>query len=136
MKEVYFMKIFRISSIKKNVVLTVILTSLFIISSCSKYATASTDSRVLIVKFCDEDEKTDLKQIKEGLIKGGYIEINSDSIMSIDPEFDSKYANTNSANKYYIKPALLNFVSGQGWRFQQKFCINLNENNAEYYFIK
>jgi tetratricopeptide (TPR) repeat protein len=58
-------------------------------------------------------------EIRNSLLKGGLIVINSEVIESIDPDFAGKYAAINYTGQYKIYPALLNFIGGQGWKFVQ-----------------
>ena len=44
------------------------------------------------------------------------ISINVELARKIDEEFDNNYANFDSNNQFLIKPALLNFVGGNGWK--------------------
>jgi len=67
--------------------------------------------------------------VKEALSKGGgRIVLDVNVIRAIDAKFISKYA-TSEEGKFSIRPAILNYVGGQGWIFV--------EDAGEYYiFIK
>ena len=94
---------------------------------------------VLVVRFSgipDVDETL----VKNVLSKGGAITCGYDSdyvrfLREYDEDFDEATA-SDKDGKFLIHPAVLNWISSKGWKFQQKFCINLNEENVEYYFIK
>ena len=95
---------------------------------------------VLIVTFSD-DVDADTVRIKNALRVGGVLKCGSDEkyvevIESIDKTFELRFAALDSKGSYQILPAVLNWISSQGWTFQQKFCINMNHANAEYYFVK
>ena len=119
----------------KKILLALAVVGVALLVSSCKAGIASKDSRVLVVEFCDEG-KADLEQVKEGLAKGGFIELDETVAKNIATDFEEKYVCLDSDGYYRVIPALLNFVAGQGWAFQQKFCINMNESNAQYYFIR
>ena len=94
---------------------------------------------VLVVYMSDEPD-TDVLLIKNTLRNGGLLKCGTDEkyvkfVQSIDSSFIA-YTAFDSKGAYRIQPALWNWICSQGWKFQQKFCINLNEGNAEYYFVK
>lgn len=94
---------------------------------------------ILKVTFSSSPEK-DETLLRNVLRIGGSLECGYDSeyanfLRSYDENFDMAAA-SDSNGKYRIHPAVLNWISSKGWKFQQKFCINLNEDNAEYYFVK
>ena len=94
---------------------------------------------VLLVRF-SETPTTDIQLIENALKIGGLLDCGSNQqyvnvIKSIDEDVD-KFGAKDSKGSYYIMPAVLNWISSKGWKFQQKFCINLNNDNAEYYFTK
>lgn len=94
---------------------------------------------VLTVRFSSNPE-TDITRITNtlkigGMLKCGYDKEYAKVVESIDEKFD-KFGAADSNGSYYILPAVLNWISSQGWKFQQKFCINMNDDNAEYYFVK
>ena len=104
------------------------------------FGSGNADKRaVLLVRFRD-NPTTDTQLIENTLKIGGLLDCGSDQqyvkvIKSMDGDFD-KFGATDSQGSYYIMPAVLNWISSKGWKFQQKFCINLNNDNAEYYFTK
>lgn len=120
----------------KKILLALAVVGVALLVSSCKAGIVSKDSRVLVVEICDSTESADLTLVKEGLAKGGYIKLSVDAAKTIDPKFEEKYANMDSYGYFMKIPSMLNFVAGQGWSFQQKFCINMNESNAEYYFIR
>lgn len=94
---------------------------------------------VLVVRFSGTPD-VDEVLVKNVLSKGGAITCGYDSdyvrfLRRYDEDFDEAAA-SNKDGKFSIHPAVLNWISSKGWKFQQKFCINLNDENAEYYFIK
>ena len=100
---------------------------------------AITGHSILIVQFSQSPDK-DKVLLDNALRVGGMITCGSDGdyvtfLRNYDENFDAAAAE-NSNGKFVIRPAVLNWLSSKGWKFQQKFCINLNEDNAEYYFVK
>lgn len=94
---------------------------------------------VLIVHF-DDDAEADDVLLDNTLRRGGYLEMSTSSayvefLRKHDKYFDLAAA-SNEEGKFLVLPAILNWVSSKGWKFQQKFCINLNSDNAEYYFVR
>ncbi len=94
---------------------------------------------VLTVTFGDFPE-TDQAQIANALKIGGLLKCGADSkyvkvLKGIDSKFE-RYGAIDSNGSYYILPAVLNWISSKGWKFQQKFCINMNNDNAQYFFVK
>ena len=94
---------------------------------------------VLTVRFSSRPE-TDVTRIKNtlkigGMLKCGYNRDYTMVVEKIDKKFDD-FGAVDSNGSYYILPAVLNWISSQGWKFQQKFCVNMNDDNAEYYFVK
>ncbi len=94
---------------------------------------------ILIVRFSDSPEQ-DKVLLENVLRKGGSITCGNDSkytafLRNYDREFDMAAA-TDRDGSFLITPTILNWISSKGWKFQQKFCINLNHDNAEYYFVK
>ena len=69
------------------------------------------------------------------MLKCGYNRDYTMVVEKIDKKFDD-FGAVDSNGSYYILPAVLNWISSQGWKFQQKFCVNMNDDNAEYYFVK
>jgi len=94
---------------------------------------------VLLVRFRD-NPNTDTKLIENALKVGGLLDCGHNRqyvkvIKSMGDDFD-KFGAEDSEGSYFILPAVLNWISSKGWKFQQKFCINMNNDNAEYYFTK
>lgn len=105
----------------------------------SQLESAITGRAILIVRFSNSPDM-DKVLLNNALRVGGLITCGNDGdyvtfLRSYDKNFDAKAA-TNSKGDFLIRPAVLNWLSSKGWKFQQKFCINLNEDNAEYYFVK
>ena len=76
--------------------------------------------KILIVEISkDKDELSEQAVIKESLKKGGSITINVDLARKIDKNFDEKYAVMNSAGSFFTRPALLNFIGDNGWKYNQ-----------------
>jgi hypothetical protein len=46
-----------------------------------------------------------------------------DVLRKIDSGFDAKYAVTGSDGKFFIRPAILNYIGGQGWHLLQVFGL-------------
>ncbi len=94
---------------------------------------------ILVVRF-DSSPEEDRVLLENVLRKGGGLTCGYDSdyvafLRRYDENFDAAAA-SDKDGKFSIQPAILNWISSKGWKFQQKFCINLNNDNAEYYFIK
>jgi hypothetical protein len=76
--------------------------------------------KILIVEISKEEVGlSEQAVIKESLEKGGSITINVDLARKIDENFDEKYAVFNSAETFFTRPALLNFIGDNGWNFKQ-----------------
>lgn len=94
--------------------------------------------KILIVRIQGEsvddyDDISDEYLIKNALDKGGYIFLNVDIIRKMDNEFDYKYTTLNSNGQFFTKPAILNFVGGQGWQLLQIFGF---PGDPQYIFVK
>ena len=101
---------------------------------------AITGHAILVVRFSNAEPDMDKVLLNNALRIGGILVCGYDSeyvkvLREYDENFDAAAA-SNKDGQFTIQPAVLNWISSKGWKFQQKFCINLNENNAEYYFIK
>lgn len=93
--------------------------------------------KVLIVSLSNSSGlANDKVYIEKALRNGGYIEIDTDTVRSIDPKWLDNYSTTNGEGSYLVRPMLLNWVSSRGWKLQTVFCVNLNVENQEFYFIK
>lgn len=120
-----------------TMLLIVLLT---ILSPCSPAVAAlfsgNNGCKILIVsieKDLGTDESKDVSDvvlIRQALEKGGMIVLNTDVAKEIDSQFESKYAAVNVDGQYFIAPALLNFIGGQGWVFVQIQGVQ------QYYFVK
>lgn len=119
---------------KKLVAVIVVLVAIF-----GGFGNKNEKHAVLTVTFGDSPE-TDHAQIENTLKIGGFLKCGADSdYVKVLKDIDSKFENygaIDSKGAYYILPAVLNWISSKGWKFQQKFCINMNDNNAQYYFVK
>ena len=91
--------------------------------------------KVLIVSISRTDV-SEVSMVRASLEKGGMVTLNSSVATQIDPLFEEKYTVSNNQGSYLVKPAILNFIGGQGWHLKQQFCINLNYDNCEYIFVK
>jgi hypothetical protein len=80
-----------------------------------------------------EGEVSEIELIKESLDKGGSLTLDVAVLRSIDNEFDTKYTASNSEREFFIRPAILNFVGGQGWHLLQIFGL---PGNPQYIFVK
>jgi len=94
---------------------------------------------LLVVQFSNNPEK-DSVLLRNVLRTGGAINCGCDGdyvkfLREYDENFDMAAA-SNKDGQFSIQPAVLNWIASKGWKFQQKFCINLNADNAEYYFVK
>lgn len=94
---------------------------------------------VLIVKF-SEDPNMDDVLLNNVIMHGGFLEMSASSeyvdfLRKHYPKFDCAAA-ANKDGQFAVIPAIFNWISSKGWKFQQKFCINLNDQNAEYYFVR
>ncbi len=89
---------------------------------------------VLIVTI--DEQSSEIGLIKESLKKGGEIVLSVSAAREIDASFDDKYAISDSSAKFLIKPALLNFVGGNGWKLNTIFPVSPYYESIEYYFTK
>lgn len=113
------------------------------LSSCNQLAKGNSilnnnGDKILIVEIYGEnvsgnDEVTEVSLINNALQKGGSVTLNVDVLRQIDPQFDSKYTASNSNGQFYIRPAILNFIGGQGWHLLQIFGL---PGNPQYFFVK
>ena len=71
--------------------------------------------------------------VKKSLEKGGSIVLDIDIIRKIDDKFDAKYSASDSDGKFYTRPAILNYVGGQGWHLLQ---VIGSPGNTQYFFTK
>ena len=121
-------------------ILVAILVACFVYFKCNDTTLKSSGGHaVLTVRFSASPE-TDVTQIKNtlkigGMLRCGYDREYTKTIKQIDKKFDD-FGAADSNGAYYILPAVLNWISSQGWKFQQKFCVNMNNDNAEYFFVK
>jgi len=66
-------------------------------------------------------EISSVNTIQESFEKGGYITVNPEILSKIDPGFSNvngKYAVEFKDGKFYIMPAILNFIGEKGWEYQ------------------
>lgn len=126
---------------KLNVVFGIMLVFCFIFVGCSNGNIPGMSNRgdkILIVEVQGENVGRDADVSEESLIrqaldKGGSIVLNIEILRTIDNEFDSKYTASNSSGQFYTRPAILNFVGGQGWHLLQVFGL---PGNPQYFFVK
>jgi len=88
--------------------------------------------KILLVKVYNSQrsyEVSEIDVIKEALEKGGEITVDTTVAREIDPDFDSKYTVANSRGTFLTRPAILNFIGGQGWRL-------LMGADYDYIFVK
>ena len=97
---------------------------------------------VLIIRINNDfkDLDPDAEQIRNALKVGGYVELATDKsgaefIRSVDVKFDL-FGASDANGEFYIRPAVLNWISSHGWKLQQVWCINFNEENMEYIFVR
>lgn len=107
--------------------------------SVAKLESAITGHSILVVRFSNNPDK-DRVLLDNVLRVGGAITCGCDNdyvsfLRNYDGNFDATAA-LDREGRYVIQPAVLNWISSRGWKFQQKFCVNLNHDNAEYYFVK
>lgn len=118
-------------SVSKKILFFVSLFWILSLSGCS----SNKGERVLIAQF-RADDSSNAQFVKETLRMGGEITLNVETAREIDPDFDNKYAVSDKDGKFLTRPALINFIAGNGWNFKQTFCINMNSENQEFYFSK
>jgi hypothetical protein len=113
------------------------LAIVMILSSCNPYGKGD---KILIVEIQgensfkdDDDDVSEVSLITEALEKGGSLTLNVEVLRKIDLEFDSKYTASNSEGKFFVRPAILNFIGGQGWHLLQVFGL---PGNPQYFFVK
>ena len=111
------------------------MTIISVLSSCNQNGRGDI---ILIVEIYGEntfgsDEVSEENQIKVALEKGGNVTLNVEVLRKIDSTFDSKYTASNSEGKFLTRPAILNFVGGQGYNLLQVFGL---PGNPQYFFIK
>ena len=116
-----------------KVLITLIAIAMIFFCGCSER------HAILIVSFHGLPDKDNIL-LQNALRTGGSLRCGDSSdyvdfLRSYDRYFDTTAA-SDSNGQFLIRPAILNWISSNGWKFQQKFCINLNEGNAEYYFVK
>lgn len=132
---------------KKSIIVcalcAIVLSVVMVVSGCRDNITSLESAlgghAILVVKFSSIPDK-DKVLLRNVLRTGGALTCGYDSdyanfLREFDPNFEFAAA-SNADGKYIIHPAVLNWISSKGWKFQQKFCINMNYENAEYYFIK
>ena len=96
---------------------------------------------VLIVRLNNGyGDDADAEQICNALKIGGYLELSADKrgaefIRSIDEKFDV-FGASDANGTYYIKPAILNWISSHGWKLQQVWRSDFNGINVEYIFVR
>jgi len=121
--------------LKKIFVSVMLLFAFASLTGCG--AKQNNGESVLVVRVVsDANEVSETALAKSALQSGGEISINVALARELDIEFDAKYTNCNADGKFLVQPALLNFIAGNGWSFKQLFCINMNEENAKYFFTK
>ncbi len=103
-----------------------LITSLFFSCKYGEY--------ILIVSIDDQSSEIDL--IKESLKKGGEIVLSVSAAREIDADFDTKYAVSDSTSNFFVKPALLNFIGGNGWKLKSIAPASSYYESEEYYFTK
>jgi len=91
--------------------------------------------KILVVRIGDKnDDVSEVELIKNALEKGGQLTLNVEVLKQLDnPKFSSKYTASGSDGRYFTRPAILNFVGGQGWRLLQ---IVVDSYETEYFFVK
>ena len=104
-----------------------ILCVVFVLVSCNAQIGNKGD-KILFVQLSDNASSE--KEIREALEKGGQVTLSTDVLKSIDSNFESKYAVLNSNGKYFIRPAILNFVGDRGWNLLQR------DDSDDYLFTK
>jgi hypothetical protein len=93
--------------------ITLLIFTSILLSNCSPYGKGD---KILFVDYEDDVSKVNNESfIKEALEKGGSISVNVDVLRKIDPDFDKKYAVLDEKGEFLVKPAVLNFIGGQGW---------------------
>jgi hypothetical protein len=137
----------KVSNVKKfriikRVEFILFLLSPLIILSCIPWENAGTlndeGDKILIIYIEGESVSGDSEISEEGLIrqaldKGGTLTLNVAALRKIDTGFDSKYTATDIKGQFYTRPAILNFIGGQGWHLLQIFGL---PGNPQYFFVK
>ena len=76
--------------------------------------------RILIVEVADRNEDPSERSVVEkSLRQGGMIKVNVELARKLEPGFDKLYAVSDSTGKFLTTPALLNWVSDQGWELRE-----------------
>jgi hypothetical protein len=120
---------------KKQSYFILFMSIVMVLSSCNQYGKGD---KILIVEIqgensFSENEISEEALIKEALQKGGSITLNVEVLRNIDNNFDSLYAAANSDGNFLVRPAILNFIGGQGWHLLQIFGL---PGNPQYFFVK
>lgn len=132
-------KIYKLHQVLRAIILCIVICVLGCRDNITSLESAVIGHAVLVVRFSSSPDE-DRVLLGNALRKGGMITCGYDGdyvrfLREYDEDFDEAAA-SNKDGKFSIHPAVLNWISSKGWKFQQKFCINLNDENAEYYFIK
>ncbi|MDR1466639.1 MAG: hypothetical protein LBI40_03375 [Treponema sp.] len=125
----------KFSQIMKIVRIMSFLLGCLILTSCNPYGKGD---KILIIDIkgesnFGEDDVSEVGLIKEALEKGGALTLDVAVLRTIDSEFDSKFTASNSEGNFRIRPAILNFVGGQGWHLLQIFGL---PGAPQYIFVK
>lgn len=128
---------------KKFLASLALVSTVLILGGCKpqdpvKFAMPEKEHKVLIVIFSKNPSglAADPVYIRKAMENGGLIRLNADTVRNLDPEWSKKYDTTDNEGSFLVLPMVLNWVSSKGWKLQTVFCINLNEDNKEFYFVK
>ena len=124
-------------SIKIIVYLFFIIITMSLLSCVPQDNPFARGDKILIVHIHGESSiREDISErglVLQALEKGGTLILDVDILRRIDPEFDIKYTATDSRGSFYTRPAILNFIGGQGWRLLQVFGL---PGDPQYFFVK
>jgi len=99
-----------------------LLTVLVALSSCVVPENRDYGDKILIVRIARGDEfPSDVTKVRSAFETGGQVTLDVDVLREINRFFDSRFTTLSYDGRFLVRPAILNFVGGQGWRLLQVY---------------
>lgn len=115
----------------KGLLLTILATLLScVVDNQNQPERGEYGDKILIVRIeRGSDFPSDTTTIRNAFVVGGQITLGVEVLRELDRRFDDRFTASSYDRRFLTRPAILNFVGGQGWRL-------LQVNGNEYIFVR